>query len=102
MEAVEDELLIEGGVLIFRHARFGVVIGDIERVFARPRTPRQAIGMQARRPRHATVCLGVERSSSGSARRMARPPEVSGMPASSASAVRSVLISARPRCPAVV
>ena len=44
---------------------------------------------------------GGRRTSSGSARRMARPPAVSGIPAASASATRSIRISARPLRPAV-
>src|ERR1700731_3996103 len=101
LKTVEDEFFIERAVVIFRHAPFGVVIGHIKRVFTRPRTPRQPIFMQARRPAHATVCLAAAESSSGSAKRTARPPDVSGVPAARASAARSILISARPLCPAV-
>jgi len=36
LEAVEDQLLIERAVVIFRNAPFGVVIGDVERIFPRP------------------------------------------------------------------
>src|SRR6202021_597394 len=92
LEAVEYQLFIQRAVVIFRHAPFGVVIGHIKRVFAGPWAPRQAIGMQARRSRHATVCFGAEWTSAGSAMRMPRPPEVSGVPASSASAARSIRI----------
>src|SRR5260370_21447275 len=100
LKTVEDELFVQRAVIIFRHAPFGVVIGHIERIFAGPWTPHQAIGMQARRPRHATVCFGAISKSLGSATRMARPPNVSGSPAASASATRSTLISARPWGPA--
>src|SRR6266851_2068372 len=101
LETVEDELFIKRPIIIFRHAPFGVVIGHIKRVFAGPWAPHQAIGMQARRPAHATVCFDAVSTSSGSATRMARPPDVSGSPAASASATRSTLIRARPLGPAV-
>src|SRR3984957_7501185 len=96
LETVEYQLFIQRAVVIFRHAPFGVVIGHIKRVFAGPWAPYQAIGMQARRSRHATVCFGTERTSPGSARWRPRPPDVSGVPASSASAARSIRINARP------
>src|SRR5450631_2988061 len=101
LKAVEDELFVQRAVIIFRHAPLGVVIGHVKRIFAGPRTPHQAIGMQARRPRHATVCFAAISKSSGSATRTARPPDVSGRPAASASATRSTLISASPLGPAV-
>ncbi len=96
LKAVEDQLLVERAVVEFRHAPFGVVIGDVKRIFARPRAAGFAIGMQARTSRHATVCLGVVRNSSGSVMRIERPPAVKGVPASSASLARSIRISASP------
>src|SRR5258708_26996725 len=101
LETVENEFFVQRAVVIFRHAPLGVVISHIRRVFARPWAPRQAIGMQARRAAHATVCFAAAGTSSGSARRMARPPAVSGVPALSALAARSIRISARPVPPAV-
>src|SRR5258705_10468913 len=101
LETVEDEFFIQRPIVIFRHAPFGVVIGHVKRVFAGPWAPHQAIGVQAPGPAHATVCFDAVSTSSGSASRMARPPAVSGTPAVSASATRSVLISARPFWPAV-
>src|SRR5262249_42059456 len=101
LKTIEDEFFIERTVIEFRNAPFIVVIGDVERIFAWPRTTCQPIGMQARPFRHATVCLGGDRISPGSASRIPRPPDVSGVPAASASAVRSILIRARPRWPAV-
>src|SRR3989440_7794549 len=101
LEPVEDEFLIKRAVVIFRHTPLGVVIGHVERVFAGPRAPHLAIGMQARRAAHATVCFVADRTESGSARRSPRPPAVSATPASSASVTRSVRISARPSCPEV-
>src|SRR5262245_5721775 len=101
LESVEDQLFIQRAVVIFRHAPFGVVIGDVERVFARPGAARLAVGMQFRGAAHATVCFGEGRSSAGSAMRMGRPPAVSLTPASSASDTRSVRISASPCLPAV-
>src|SRR6202021_543316 len=86
LETVEYQLFIQRAVVIFRHAPFGVVIGHIKRVFAGPWAPYQAIGMQARRSRHATVCFGTERTSPGSARWRPRPPDVSGVPAWGAAA----------------
>src|SRR5580704_2657263 len=100
LEAVEDQLLIECAVVIFRHAPFGVVVGDIKRVFPRPGATCLAVGMQAGGPAHATVCL-LEWRESGSARRMPSPPAVNFTPAPSASVTRSVRISARPLSPEV-
>src|SRR5690348_17821513 len=57
LEAVEDQLLIERAVVIFRHAPFGVVIGDVNRILARPGASRLAVGMQSRGAAHATVCF---------------------------------------------
>ena len=77
LETVEDQLFVQRAVVIFRHAPFGVVIGDVERIFARPRAARLAVGMQARGElaAHATVCFGGVRTSFGSVRRIASPPD---------------------------
>src|SRR5262249_39653832 len=101
LEAVENQLLIERAVIIFRHAPLGVVIGDVNRVFPGPGTTGLAVGMQAGGTAHATVCFAAGRMESGSVRRMPSPPAVSFAPASSASATRSVRISASPRSPDV-
>src|SRR5207342_1439684 len=103
LETVEDQLFIQRAVVIFRHAPFGVVIGHVERIFARPRAPGLTVGVQARGKfaAHATVCFGGVRTSFGSVRRIASPPEESFNPASSASATRSVRSSAMPWPPAV-
>src|SRR5436190_6083827 len=68
LETIEDEFFIERAIVVFGNAPFGVVIGEIKRVFARPRTAYQAVGMQARRFAHATVCFAAFSTSSGSAR----------------------------------
>src|SRR6185437_11642537 len=95
LEAVKDQLFVQRAVVIFRHAPFIVVIGHVKRIFAWPRAPRQPIFMQARRPCHATVCFDAVKAS-GSATRIASPPELRAVPAASASATRSILTSARP------
>ena len=47
LEAVEHQLLVERAVVVFRHAPFVVVIGDVERVvLARPGAAVQAVGVQ--------------------------------------------------------
>ena len=48
LEAVEDELLEQRAVVPFRHAPFLVVIGEIERVDARPRAATQPVGVDER------------------------------------------------------
>ena len=45
LEAVEHQLLEERAVVVFRHAPFVVVIGDVERVVLRPGAAVQAVGM---------------------------------------------------------
>src|SRR5262249_2207550 len=94
LEAVEDQLLVERAVVIFRPAPFGVVVGHVERIFPWPGATGLAVGVEARGTAHATVCLALARIASGSARRMPSPPAVSCAPASSASATRSVRTSA--------
>ena len=46
LEAVEHELLVERAVVVFRHAPFLVVIGDVERVVLRPRAALETVGME--------------------------------------------------------
>src|SRR5579864_8820193 len=48
LEAVEDQLFEQCAVVIFRYAPFIVVIGDIERIVARPGTAHQTVRVQAR------------------------------------------------------
>jgi len=48
LEAVEDELLEDRPIVPFGHAPFLIVIGDIERVEARPRTAADAVGVGER------------------------------------------------------
>src|SRR5689334_21358055 len=57
LKAVEDQFFIERAVVIFRHAPFGVVIGHVERVFARPWAPHLAVGVQARGAAHANLLM---------------------------------------------
>src|SRR5437868_5580387 len=84
LEPVEDEFLKKRPVVVFRHTPLGVVVGHVERVFAGPRAPRLAIGMQARRAAHATVCFVADRTESASARRSPRPPATRSAPTRSA------------------
>ena len=46
LEAVEHELFVERAVVVFRHAPFLVVIGDVERVLLRPRAALETVGMK--------------------------------------------------------
>ncbi len=43
LKAVEHELFVKRAVIIFRHAPFLVVIGEIERIVFRPRAAREAV-----------------------------------------------------------
>jgi hypothetical protein len=45
LEAVEDQLLEQGAVVVFGHPPLGVVIGDIEGVGAGPPAARPVVGM---------------------------------------------------------
>ena len=67
LETVEDQLFVERAVVIFRHAPFGVVIGDVERIFAGPGAAGLSVGMQAGSAAHAMGCLAGMRTTSGSA-----------------------------------
>ena len=49
LEAVEHELLEHRPIVVFGHAPFLVVIGDVERIDARPRAARQSVGALDRR-----------------------------------------------------
>ena len=57
LETIEDQLLEQGPVVRLGHAPVGVVIGDIERIDARPGAAGLAVGMvdEARRLVHAFV-----------------------------------------------
>ncbi len=75
LEAVEHQLLVERAVVIFRHAPFLVMIGDVERMsFARPRAAIQPVRCAAERVRpHALTVFARgsadERSGSASSSR---------------------------------
>ena len=43
LEAVEHQLLVQRAVVVFRHAPFVVVIGDVERILPRPGAPFEAV-----------------------------------------------------------
>src|SRR5262249_26747883 len=53
LEAVEDELLIERAVIVFGHAPFLVVIGDVERVLLGPGAAFESIRMEEGRAHSA-------------------------------------------------
>ena len=56
LEAVEHQLLVERAVVVFRHAPFLVVIGDVERVLLRPGAALEAVGMENGRA-HDAACV---------------------------------------------
>ena len=91
LEAVEHELLVERAVVVFRHAPFGVVIGDIERVVLRPGAAMKAVGVEEG-GFHSAAAFSpgqTNRAHSGLTSRRVAPPATSGVPAASASATRS-------------
>src|SRR5262249_44219637 len=55
LEAVENELLVERAVVVFRHAPFLVVIGDVERILLRPGTAFEAVGVEEGRAHSAAL-----------------------------------------------
>src|SRR6516164_9167923 len=91
LEAVEDQLLIKGAVVVFGHTPFGVVIGNVERVLLGPRTARQVVEVNAWYAHCAAFASpgNAKRAQAGLRGVSAMPPAVSGSPAASASSVRS-------------
>src|SRR6516162_2251688 len=100
LESVEDQLLIERAVVVFGHAPFGVVIGNIERVLLGPRTARQVVELNAWCAHCAAFASpgNAKRAQAGLRGVSAMPPAVSGSPAASASSVWSSRSIASP-CP---
>src|SRR5262245_1433808 len=103
LEAVEHELLVERAVVVFRHAPFFVVIGDVERILSRPRAAGEAVGVQEGRGHSAALISpgNAKRAHAGLANCSSMPPAMSGWPAARASATRSSRSIARPRPRAV-
>src|SRR5438309_843761 len=99
LEAVQHELLVERAVVVFRHAPFGVVIGDIERVVLRPGAALKAVGVEEGGCHSAAAFSPgqTNRAHSGLTSRRVAPAATSGMPAASASATRSSRSMARAR-----
>src|SRR5215470_269642 len=99
LEAIENELLVERTVVVFRHAPLLVVIGDIERVLLGPGTALEAVGVEEGRVHSAAFASpgNAKRAQAGLASRNSTPPATSGEPAASASAARSRRSIARPR-----
>src|SRR5262249_60177234 len=97
--AVEDELLIERAVVVFGHAPFLVVIGDVERVLLGPGTAFEAIRVEEGRAHSAAFASPGQANcaQAGLTSRNSTPPAPSGSHAASASAARSRRSIARPR-----
>src|SRR5689334_3379607 len=95
LETVEHELFVKRAIIIFGHAPFLIVIGDIERVLLGPRTAQEIVESLIVHSA-ALISPGNEkRAQSGLMRRMGMPPAASA--SGSASATRSRRISAMPR-----
>src|SRR6202035_5001925 len=45
LETVEHKFFVERAIVVFRHAPFLVVIGDVERIVLGPRTAHEAVGV---------------------------------------------------------
>src|SRR5262245_24214287 len=99
LEAVENELLVERAVVVFRHAPFLVVIGDVERILLRPGTAFEAVGVEEGRAHSAAFTSPghANCAQAGLTRWISTPPVTSGRPVASASAARSRRSMARPR-----
>ena len=89
LETVEHEFFVERAVVVFRHAPFLVVIGDVERIVLGPRTAHEAVGVYgsfhwARFHPAALVSPGkAKRAQSGLTRWIGTPPLTSGSPRAS-------------------
>src|SRR5262249_41456497 len=99
LEAVEDELLIERAVVVFGHAPFLVVIGDVERVLLGPGTAFEAIRMEEGRAHSAAFASPghTNCAQAGLTSCNLTPPATSGSPAASAWGGGSSRSTARPR-----
>src|SRR6516164_9568363 len=97
LETVEHELFIERAIVVFGHAPFLVVIGDIERVVLRPGAAQEGVNWVERLHSAAFAPSGnAKRAHSGLSGRMTTPPATSSSPRDSASATRSRRRSASP------
>src|SRR5690606_35420288 len=98
LEAVEDQLLEQRAVVIFRHAPLLVVVGDIDRVEPGPRAATVPIVMLegVDRPLHSSPGK-ANFAQCGLTARIGMPPAVIGVPAASASPSRSSRIIASAR-----
>src|SRR5262249_18618868 len=99
LKAIEDELLVERPVVIFRHAPFLVMVAHIERVKLRPRAAVKSVGVQKRdaHGRAAGSPGNAKCAQCGLNARSATPPAASCSPAASASLTRSRRSMASPR-----
>src|SRR5262249_34437772 len=102
LEAVENELFEQRAVVVFRHAPFLVVIGDVERVLLGPGTALEPVGVEGGEGGvHPAAWASPGQANcaqDGFTSRISTPPLASVCPAASASAARSrrSMASARP------
>src|SRR5262249_33559807 len=87
--------------VVFRHAPFVVVIGDVERILFGPRTARDPIGVEDGLAHSAAFASPgqANRAQSGLRSAMAMPPAAIGCPAGRGAATRASRSMASP-CPA--
>src|SRR4029450_937601 len=83
LKAVEDELLVERAVVVFGHAPFLVVIGDVERVLLGPGTAFEPIRVEEGRAHCAALASSghANCAQAGLTSRICTPPATSGSPA---------------------
>src|SRR5262249_61885412 len=91
VETGDAELLVERAVVVFRHAPFPVMIGDVEGVELRPGAALEAVGMEERRAHSAAFASpgNAKRAHRGLASRSSTPPAASGRPAGQPAAARA-------------
>src|SRR5262249_41478325 len=99
LKAVEDELLVERAVVVFGHAPFFVMIGDVKRVLLGPGTAFEPIRMGEGRAHSAALASPGHANCAqpGLTSRISMPPATSDSPAAMAWPTRSRRSRARPR-----
>ncbi len=104
LKTVEHELFVERAVVVFRHAPFLIVIGDVERIVLGPRATHQGRIVRVRGHSAALVAPAAtsdspgkaKRAQSGLTSRIGTPSAARASPCDSASATRSRRTSATP------
>src|SRR5436190_22854037 len=99
LKAIQNELLIERAIFVFRHAPFLVVIMHVKWIELGPRAARDPIRVEKHAAHRAASTLPgkAKRAHAGLCGRSSMPPAVSRSPAARASATRSRRSKATPR-----